>query len=396
MTKRLVLLALVGALAVVPVRAADSPVEIPVIASVTGPSAFYGSAVARGFGFLEADLNKHGGINGRPVHFAISDDQTNPQVTNQLASQAVARGAQIIIHGGAGASCLAAGSTLKPDGPVLYCMTSVVHPPPGSYMFATAPLLIDQYNIILRYLRGRGVAKLGLLSTTDTTGLESEKEINDLVKLPENKSLSIVAQERMALGDLSVTAQIERIKSAGAQAIIAGTSGTAFQTMLRGMRDAGLELPVAASAGNLSYRQMEAFAPSMPKGDVLITGFPVYARDVITTPALRGVVDRFLEQLKTNDITKPEIGYVTSWDTGSIVVDAVRRRGTGATATQLRGYIANLRGLTGLFGTLDFKISPQNGTTKDWVFVLRWDAAGDRFVAVSKPGGEPLARYAVK
>lgn len=30
--------------------------------------------------------NKQGGINGQPVHFAFSDDQTRPQVSVQLAT----------------------------------------------------------------------------------------------------------------------------------------------------------------------------------------------------------------------------------------------------------------------------------------------------------------------
>jgi branched-chain amino acid transport system substrate-binding protein len=258
-------------------------------------------------------------------------------------------------------------------------------------MFATVPLIVDQYAVVMRYFRLRGWTKIAFITATDAAGLESERDVDALAALPENKSITITNHERMALADLSVTAQIERIKAAGAQAIISGSIGTPFQTILRGIRDAGLDLPVAGSAGNLSYRQMEAFASSLPRGNVYVPGFPVYAPEVIAGNApIRKVVDRFSSAMKAEGIAKPEIGYVTAWETGNIVIDALRRRGANASAKQLHAYITELRGLTGLFGPLDFKATPQNGTTKDWVMLLRWDPAGTRFVGVSRPGGEPL------
>jgi branched-chain amino acid transport system substrate-binding protein len=378
-----------------PARAADTgPVEVPVLAALSGPLAFYGSAVGKGLEMMSAAINKQGGVNGRPIKFVILDQQSNPQVAAQLMSQQIAKGAQIVMDAGGGSSCLGAQSQLQANGPVLYCMTPVVHPPPGSYTFvATTPGFYDQYAVIVRYFRLRGFTKIGLISSTDATGQESERLVDQIAQLPENKSLTITNHERMALSDLSATAQIERIKASGAQAIIAGTTGTAYQTILRGMRDAGLELPVAASAGNLSYRQMEAFASSLPKSDVLVPGFSVYARDQIAgVPALRKVVDQFWDVMKANDIPKPEVGYATAWDQGLVVVDALRRTGANATAAQIHNYMLNLRGLTGLFGTLDFKAAPQSGASKRWIFMMRWDPTTNNFVVVSSSGGDPLKR----
>lgn len=391
----LAILSLVATITSLSASAADAPpVEVPVLAALSGPLAFYGQAVAKGFEMLTVSVNKNGGVNGRPIKFVISDQQSNPQVAAQLMSQAIAKGAQIVMDAGGASSCLGAGSQVKPDGPVLYCMTPVVHPAPGSYTFiTTTPGFYDQYVVIVRYLRLRGFTKIGLISSTDATGLESEKLVDQIATLPENKSVTITTHERLALSDLSVTAQIERAKASGAQAIIAGTTGTAFQTILRGLRDGGIDMPVAASAGNLSYRQMESFAPSLPRGNVYIAGFPVYARNAIAgVPAMRRVVDQFFELMKANDISKPEVGYATAWDQGAVVVDALRRRGANATAAQIKDYMSNLHGLTGLFGTLDFKAAPQSGASKDWIFIMRWDPSTNNFIAVSKAGGEPTAR----
>jgi branched-chain amino acid transport system substrate-binding protein len=376
-----------------PVRAADpAPVEVPVLAALTGPLAFYGSAVAKGLEMLSVSVNKQGGVNGRPIKFVIVDQQSNAQVSAQLMSQQIAKGAKIVMDAGGGSSCLGAQSQVQATGPVLYCMTPVVHPPAGSYTFvASTPGFYDQYAVIVRYFRLKGFTKIGLISSTDSTGQETDRLVDQIAQLPENKGIAIVTHEHLALSDLQVTAQIERMKSAGAQAVIAGTTGTAYQTILRGMRDAGFEVPVAASAGNLSYRQMEAFASSLPKSDVLVPGFSVYARDQIAgVPALRKIVDEFWSVMKSNDIPKPEVGYATAWDQGLVVVDTLRRTGPNASAAQIHDYMENLRGLTGLFGTLDFKAAPQSGASKQWIFMMRWDPGTNAFVVVSSSGGTPL------
>lgn len=50
------------------------------MASLTGPIAFYGSAVAKGFEFLATTVRENGASTGRPVKFTVSDDQSNPLV----------------------------------------------------------------------------------------------------------------------------------------------------------------------------------------------------------------------------------------------------------------------------------------------------------------------------
>lgn len=144
--------------------------------------------------------------------------------------------------------------------------------------------------------------------------------------------MTITNHEHFTLTDLSVTAQVERIKAAGAQAIVAGSSGTGFGTILRGMRDAGLDVPVASSGANLSYKLMEGFASVMPR-EVDVMGFPAYARDAVNVPAVRRAVDQMTEAMRLqNNNLKPEIGGVIAWDAAFVMVDALRKKGVNATA----------------------------------------------------------------
>ncbi len=92
---------LASALAIAPASAADAPkcglnngkaatgqpIEIGAIVGKTGPADFSGSAQAAAAYF--ACVNSNGGINGRPIHYSIEDDQWNPETAAQVAAKLV-------------------------------------------------------------------------------------------------------------------------------------------------------------------------------------------------------------------------------------------------------------------------------------------------------------------
>ncbi|MGA8863355.1 MAG: ABC transporter substrate-binding protein, partial [Gallionella sp.] len=62
--------------------ATGQPIEIGAIVGKTGPGDFSGSAQAAAAYF--ACVNANGGINGRPIHYSVEDDQWNPETAAQL------------------------------------------------------------------------------------------------------------------------------------------------------------------------------------------------------------------------------------------------------------------------------------------------------------------------
>lgn len=87
---------------------------------------------------------------------------------------------------------------------------------------------------------------------------------------------------------------------------------------------------------------------------------------------------------------RPDIGQAIAWDPTLIVIDALRKLGPNATPTQIREYVANLHGWSGIAGTYDFRAVPQRGIDINQVVIVRWDPAKDTWVGTSKPGGYPL------
>ncbi len=74
--------------------------------------------------------------------------------------------------------------------------------------------------------------------------------------------MTIVAHEHFKGEDLSVAAQMTKIKAAGPDVLVGWTTGTPFGTVLRNMSEAGLGIPILTTAGDLSDAQMRGYASS--------------------------------------------------------------------------------------------------------------------------------------
>jgi branched-chain amino acid transport system substrate-binding protein len=68
-------------------QATGTPIEIGAVVGKTGPADFSGSAQAAAAYFK--CVNANGGINGRPIHYLVEDDQWSPEIATQLAAKLV-------------------------------------------------------------------------------------------------------------------------------------------------------------------------------------------------------------------------------------------------------------------------------------------------------------------
>jgi branched-chain amino acid transport system substrate-binding protein len=83
----------------------------------------------------------------------------------------------------------------------------------------------------------------------------------------------------------------------------------------------------------------------------------------------------------------PDVALSIGWDPALIVVNALKKLGANASATQLRDAIAQLHGFAGANGVYDFRDGSQRGLGEQNAIMVRWDADKDTWVAISKFGG---------
>jgi branched-chain amino acid transport system substrate-binding protein len=368
-----------------PARAAEPPFIIPSINSMTGSGAFIGKENEDTIRRLETAINRGGGIKGRPIHFEIYDDQSKPQVAVELLSQIMASGSQVVLGPELTNSCLAVVPFVQTK-IVQYCLSPGLDPAKGSYTFAPSVSGPDIFSAMVHYFHSKGWNRIATLTTADATGQQADQRLGGAVALPENKGAVIVDQEHFAPTDLTVAAQVARLKAAAPQVLIVWVIGTPFQTALRGLSDAAFDVPVVASNSNMIYDLMKQWAPIMPSQ--LIFSGPAFLGGVIPR-AQAGAVREFYSVTKDVGVT-PDLGLALGWDPALIVTSALRQLGTKATAGQIHDYIEKLHGFPGIMGVYDFTTGDQRGLTQKDLTIMRWDVKKDQWIAVSKAGGEPF------
>ena len=367
-------------------RAADAtPYELNALLPLTGPGAFIGQAGKKDFDLIEAMVNKSGGIDGHPLKFVVADDQANPQLAVQLTSALIAKNVPVILGGVLANTCLAMVPLVAKSGPVQYCLSPGLHPKRGAYTFSAGVGVLDDAIGTVRYFHEKGWTKVAIITATDAIGQEMDRSFAAALALPENRDMHVVATEHFNPSDISVAAQVARVKTAEPQAILTWVTGTPFGTLLRGLHDAGLDIPVSSSTGNMSFAQMGQYASFLPK-DLYFAGLRSIARDGTNAGPVRDAQARYFSAFQSIG-GRPDVLNAMDWDPAVIVVDALRHLGPTATADQIREYILNLHGYAGTLGMYDFGDPEQRGLTISALVIDRWDPQKADFVAASKPGG---------
>jgi branched-chain amino acid transport system substrate-binding protein len=383
----LLVVALIALVAPPTARAAE-PFTINVIDSLTGYAAFSGMQGQIGLRAVEELTNRSGGINGRPIHFAIVDDGSNPATAVQLANSIVASKAPVILGPLLTSNCESVFPLILENGPVTYCFSPALYPKTGSFGYAAGPSTRDLNVAAMRYFRGRGWKRIAFLNTTDASGQDGEVQVRYALTLPENAGMQLVADEHFAVADLSATAQIARIEASHPDVILTWITGTPTGTALRGIHDSGLDVPVMLNDSNLHVPQLKTYSAFIPK-TLLFAGLLSLTPANTKSAAVRDVQRQFTTTL-TAQGSAPDLSSSQAFEAARLIVSAFRHEGTQATAQQIRDYINHVRSFPGVNGVMNFSGGNQRGLGLDSVIMVRWNETTASFTPLSHPGGKPL------
>ncbi|MDF2118673.1 ABC transporter substrate-binding protein [Roseiarcaceae bacterium H3SJ34-1] len=366
-------------------RAAE-PYRINVLLPLTGGGSFQGKGGQQTLQVLQADINKSGGVNGQPVEFVYHDDQTSPQIAVQLARAVISQKPSVMMGSSLVAMCSAIAPLLK-SGPFDYCMSPGMHPPAGSFQFTPLIDTRDLMDVMLRYFRLRGWTKVAFISSTDASGQEAERGFDETLKKPEHSDIVAVERQRFNPSDVSVSAQIERIKAANPQVVIAWSSGGPIATIFKAAIQSGLDTPIATTYANQTFAQMDQYKDFLPKELYIATSiFPPHDGLYQLDPAVEAEQREFYAVHRAAGID-PDSSAIAVWDPAKIIISALRKLGAKASAEEVRAYVAGLTGYAGVNGLYDFKATPQRGLSNVNAVMTRWDASKRNWIPVSKPTG---------
>jgi branched-chain amino acid transport system substrate-binding protein len=187
--------------------------------SLSGPAAVLGTSFQRAVAFMPKE------IGGEPVRYIILDDGTDPSAAVRNVRKLVTENKVDILIGPTNAP---AGYAIAPvlaelQVPLISGTPIELYGDKAKW-FATVLMPNPVWvGVIVNHMKKNGVKKIGFLGYSDTYG---DLIIKDLKELTAKAGIEIIAEERFARSDTSVTAQVLRIMAAKPDAVMVGASAS--------------------------------------------------------------------------------------------------------------------------------------------------------------------------
>jgi branched-chain amino acid transport system substrate-binding protein len=240
------------------VLADQPPIKIGIIGPVTGKSSeVMGQSIMGGAHVFLSDINQVGGILGRRVELVERDDEAKPEVGLAMAKELIEKEKVSAIVGYANTGVVLAAAKYIQDSKVPLIVTGATGTAimknfgpsafPTSYIFRlTASDALQPVVLLNDVIDRRKIEKIALIHDESPYGQLGRQSILDELT---RRNMKPVDVESFKVGDTDMTAQLQRAKEAGAQAIVMYCLGADAASVARSAEKLKLHLPLVGPWG---------------------------------------------------------------------------------------------------------------------------------------------------
>jgi branched-chain amino acid transport system substrate-binding protein len=217
--KRLLKHTLAAAAALAVSAAAWADLTVGVSVPMTGPASGLGIPMSNGVKMWPAT------VGGEKLNVVILDDATDPTKGVQNARRFVNQDkVDVIVGSGATPVAIAMADVAAESGTVQLALSPIGLPPgKDAWSFRMPQSNGVMANAMVAHMSRQGVKTVGFLGYTDAYG---EQWLQELKPRLEKAGIKLVAEERFARTDTSVTAQALKLASANPDAMVVVASGS--------------------------------------------------------------------------------------------------------------------------------------------------------------------------
>ena len=232
-----------------------APLNITAIIGLSGRYAILGEPERNAMQLAEQSVNRTGGINGRPLHIDILDDEGKPDVAVQLATDAVAHGSLAIICGNSNASSSAVARVTTAANVLQIFMTpaaDIWDTPHGVVhnIFQTTPRNEVEIPALLDFAQGKlKMKRAAILYDENTYGSTGAQLLTAASKA---RNFSIVESQSYPGNASDFTPQLVKIRAADPDVVFLYGSASAPPLAVRNMRQLGMNVPIVGTVGIVS------------------------------------------------------------------------------------------------------------------------------------------------
>lgn len=347
---------------------AAEPIRIgsPVLLSGTG--AYVGGAEKDTLEMMAADLNKAGGINGRPLEFIFYDEEGKPDVAVSMVKRLIQKDKVAAIVG------ISTSWTALPIIPIvekdeiptiILAAAIKIVDPVKKWVFKTPADDRIVAAKLLSYMQSQGIKRIALMSTQDGFGDGGRSEIT--AQAP-SYGINIVFDDKYTMQDTDITPTLSKIKKTDAQAVINWSSQRAPIILTMNYRQIGLELPLYQSHAAFSKDFLDATGKNSE--GVKTAAMKFYGAEKLPdSDPQKKVILGYQEAYKKRYGKETNQFGGCALDGFNILVAALKKAGDDK--NKLRDAIEQTKGYVGIHGVFNYSSSDHGGISKESILMYQ-------------------------
>ena len=309
---------------------AANPIKIGLSGPFTGGSSSMGVSMRDGVKLAADEINKAGGVLGRPLQLIERDDEAKNEVGVQVAQELINKEGVVATLGfiNTGVALAAQRFYQEAEIPVLNnvatgsAITKQFLPPDNenNYVFRLAANdLIQSAMIAEEAVTRQSFKKPAILADSTNYGQLGKADLtNALSKL----GVTPVATEKFNIGDTDMTAQLLRAKQAGADVILTYAIGPELAQIANGMAKLGWKVPMI---GSWTLAMASFIDTAGPNGDGAM--MPQTFIQMPTTPKRKAFIEAYQKAYGIDRMPSP-VSAAQGYDSVFLLATAIKQAGS--------------------------------------------------------------------
>ena len=357
-----------------PARAQEQ-VKIGLVAALSGDSALSGESITRGMTVAIDEINAKGGVlGGKKLVLVRRDDESNPAKGQLAARELIEKEKVAIVFGGidtpVSMSLINVMTELKtPYMGVWAAGTGITNNNKNpNYMFRVSAVDERVDYGMLKYAQDKFKSKRpGSMLVNNPWG---DSNMKGLEKAAAALNITLAGQEKYNTNDIDTTAQLSRLKNAGADSIIlVGNAGVAAQVM-KSLERMNWNVPVVSHWG-ISGGRFDELAGPRYKDVVFVQTYSFFGKqNPVGEKVIAELKKRYPEIKGVNDIVAP-VGTANAYDATMLAALAINKAGS-TNGEKIREAFYEIPEYKGLIKTYKKPFSAESQdalTDRDYIWV---------------------------
>ena len=352
--------------------AADEPLRVGSILSVTGPAAFLGEDMKAGLQLAVDEINAAGGIGGRKIAWTFYDAESQTQkvisATRRLISQDKV---QLILSGGNMSGIALAMAPMAESASIPFISSegalAIVTPvAERKWVFKSTVDDEDVLERIADYFAKKNIKKVALIA--DTSGF-GQGAVTQMKKVGPRRSLD-VSYESFDPADTDMMPQLTRIRDSGAEAIICWTVTPAGVVFLKQAQQLGLDSrTLIHSYGFVSSHYMTLAGDAAKPVLLASLKFPVGDQLPDSDPLKAGIL-RLFRSYQERFNRAASLYAAESYDAAMLAKEALSK--VGGDVSKLPQGMEQIKNFAGMSGVFSFAPERHSGLSKKDIVLINW------------------------